>query len=148
VQLRSDIGAVYTRMQTAADALKADQIARAKTDYEGTERTHRWFLIGTFGVVIVGALSAFWSWRLLRGAILRPANEAILHFERIAPGNLSHDIAVRSKDEMGRMMAGLLAMQHIASVYVCASIICNTGMQKHPIFTHQVRMAAKLPKRL
>ena len=112
VQLRSDIGAVYTSMQTATDALKAHQVAQARKDYEATERTYRWFLIGSLGVVIIGAASAFWSWRLLRGAILRPVNEAILHFERIAQGDLSQEIAIRSTDEMGRMMAGILAMQH------------------------------------
>ncbi|WP_321957659.1 methyl-accepting chemotaxis protein [Paraburkholderia bannensis] len=111
VRLRGGLGQVYMHMQSATDALKAYQLKQAQADYEETERAYEWFLVGSVVVIALGAIAALLSWFYLRRAILEPVNEAISHFEEIARGDLSREIAVRTSDELGRMMKGLVAMQ-------------------------------------
>ncbi|RAR57123.1 methyl-accepting chemotaxis sensory transducer with TarH sensor [Paraburkholderia unamae] len=111
VKLRGGLGQVYMRLQSASDALKKYQLDQARDDYQATERAYTWFRIGSFTVIGLGAIAAFLSWLYLRRAILTPVNDAIFHFEEIARGDLSREIVVRSDDEMGRMMGGLVSMQ-------------------------------------
>ena len=105
------VGKIYTVMQNAANELKNYQFAQAQSDYESVERTYQRLRMGTIAAMAAGLLAAFISWVVLRRAILGPVNAAIGHFGRIAGGDLSHDIPVRSNDEMGRMLNGLVDMQ-------------------------------------
>ena len=106
-----NVGTIYTRMQLAATALKAYQFNQAKSEYGAAEHTYMLFRIGSIVAILLGVLAAFGNWYMLRRAILGPVNEAVVHFERIAQGDLSHDIQVRSTDEMGNMLQCLVNMQ-------------------------------------
>ena len=105
------VGTIYTRMQLAATALKAYQFNQAKSAYEASEHIYTLFRIGSIVAILVGVLAAFGNWYMLRRAILGPVNEAVVHFERIAQGDLSRNIQVRSNDEMGNMLQCLVNMQ-------------------------------------
>jgi len=105
------VGKVYTSMQVAANALKTYQFNQTKAAYEASESAYRLFLTGSILAIVVGMLAALGSWYMLRRAILGPVNEAVAHFEQIAEGDLSGQIEVRSHDEMGRMLQGLVSMQ-------------------------------------
>ncbi|WP_322529479.1 methyl-accepting chemotaxis protein [Salinicola sp. LHM] len=45
-------------------------------------------------------------------AVVKPLNEAVEHFEHIAKGDLSHNIAERGKNEIGRLFHAMRDMQH------------------------------------
>ncbi|VVE21976.1 methyl-accepting chemotaxis protein [Pandoraea anhela] len=111
LKLMLNVGNVYTRMQSAAEALSSYQVQEAKTQYDLAEHRFEQFSMGSLLAIGLGICAALWSWMTLRRAILRPVNEAIHHFNAIAQGDLSHDIEIHSKDEMGRMMQGLVEMQ-------------------------------------
>jgi methyl-accepting chemotaxis protein len=57
---------------------------------------------------IAALVGSFW---LIRKATLHPIHDALLTAQRIAQGDLSGRIEVRSKDEMGQLMAALADMQ-------------------------------------
>jgi methyl-accepting chemotaxis protein I, serine sensor receptor len=105
------VGKIYTSMQGAAQSLTTYQFNQAKSDYETTERTYLLFRTGSIVAIVIGVLASLVSWVMLRRAILVPLTEAVGHFERIAGGDLSREIEVRSLDEMGRMLNGLVKMQ-------------------------------------
>ncbi len=71
--------------------------------------------MATFGYVGLGALFlVILSVVLVRigmmRVVIRPLQEAVHHFERIAQGDLSHKIAERGRNEIGQLFA---AMQHM-----------------------------------
>ncbi|VVD91869.1 methyl-accepting chemotaxis sensory transducer [Pandoraea horticolens] len=111
LKLMVNVGTIYTRMQTAAQALKTYQLNQAKETFDAAQSHYQLFRAGSIVAILIGVLAACLSWLMLRRAILGPVNEAIGHFEAIAHGDLTHDIQVRSQDEMGRMLHGLVAMQ-------------------------------------
>jgi methyl-accepting chemotaxis protein len=57
---------------------------------------------------IAALMGSFW---LIRTATLGPIHEALLTAQRIAQGDLSGRIEVKSQDEMGQLMAALAEMQ-------------------------------------
>ncbi|MEM5389619.1 methyl-accepting chemotaxis protein [Paraburkholderia phymatum] len=105
------VGTAYTKMQNAATSLKDYQYQESKRAYEVTERRDGLFRAGSLLAIMAGMLGAFGSWYYLRRAILGPVNEAVIHFEHIAGGDLSRNIKIRSDDEMGRMLRALVTMQ-------------------------------------
>ncbi|MEZ0605072.1 methyl-accepting chemotaxis protein [Paraburkholderia sp. IW21] len=56
----------------------------------------------------------------LRGLIVRPLNDATACFERIASGDLSEPIEVFSRNEIGRLFAGIKRMQESLATMVKA----------------------------
>uniref|UniRef100_E1TCM2 Methyl-accepting chemotaxis sensory transducer n=1 Tax=Burkholderia sp. (strain CCGE1003) TaxID=640512 RepID=E1TCM2_BURSG len=56
----------------------------------------------------------------LRGLIIRPLQDATECFERIAAGDLSETIEVRSRNEIGRLFAGIKRMQESMASMVTA----------------------------
>ncbi|WP_019936812.1 methyl-accepting chemotaxis protein [Bordetella sp. FB-8] len=111
LKLMVSVGTVYTQMQIAANALKTYQFDQAKAAYDATERTYKRSVFASVAAIIIGVLAALANWAALRRAIVGPVNEAIFHFSRIAAGDLSGHIRVQSRDEMGRMLQGLVDMQ-------------------------------------
>ncbi len=111
LKLMFSVGKVYTSMQDAANALKKYQFDQSKEQYEATERRYQLFLAASIVAIIAGLCAAAASWYFLRKAILVPVNDAITHFGQIAQGNLGRKIEVRTNDEMGRMLGGLVEMQ-------------------------------------
>ena len=69
-------------------------------------------LLWTFGIVIaVGLALAAGCYFILSRAISRPLEEMLVHFREIAAGNLTTDVRIHSRDEMGVLMEGLQQMQ-------------------------------------
>ncbi|WP_321854160.1 methyl-accepting chemotaxis protein [Paraburkholderia tropica] len=135
VHLRAGLGQVYTRMQSATDGLKAYQLMQAKSDYEKTERAYDWFRMGSVAVVGLGAIATLFNWFYLRRAIIGPVNTAIFHFEEIAQGDLSREIAVQSHDELGRMMRSLVAMR---GSLISTALLLRDGSDAIAIATREI----------
>ncbi|MEB2487783.1 methyl-accepting chemotaxis protein [Burkholderia multivorans] len=56
----------------------------------------------------------------LRGLIIKPLEDAIAHFERIAGGDLTQPVHVFSKNEIGRLFGGIKRMQDAVTAMVQA----------------------------
>ncbi|MEM5312570.1 methyl-accepting chemotaxis protein [Paraburkholderia sp. JHI869] len=111
LKLMVSVGEFYTRMQEAANKLKTYQFEQSKQQYETTEHHYQILLVSSVAAIFSGLFGAIGSWYFLRKAILVPVNDAIEHFGQIAKGDLSCTIEAHSRDEMGRMLGGLAAMQ-------------------------------------
>ncbi|MBN3793066.1 methyl-accepting chemotaxis protein, partial [Burkholderia sp. Ac-20353] len=69
------------------------------------------------------ALSAFFVVAIrfaLRGLIVQPLRAAVAHFERIAAGDLTTPVEVVGQNEIGRLFAGINAMQQAVTTMVQA----------------------------
>ncbi len=84
--------------------LGADAVARAVKTAESAYR----FAIGITVVVIVLVIAAVWYF--VRRAVLLPIDSAVGHAERIAKGDLTAEIRSDSRDETGRLLRSLAAM--------------------------------------
>ncbi|RQZ62269.1 methyl-accepting chemotaxis protein [Burkholderia sp. Bp9004] len=129
------VGKVYTDMQNAATRLKGYQFQQSERAYEVTEHRDELFRAGSVLAIMAGLLGAFGSWYYLRRAILGPVNEAVIHFEHIAGGDLSRDIEVRTDDEMGRMLRALVAMQDSLTV---TAVSLREGSEAIAIATREI----------
>jgi methyl-accepting chemotaxis protein len=65
----------------------------------------QWLLIA--GAVLAGAWLAWWITR----SVTRPLREAVTFAERITAGDLSTDVVVKRRDETGRLLGAMGAMQ-------------------------------------
>jgi len=92
-------------------ALEKLQATKASQLYQGAETRFRLILSLAAVGLAVGLLMAGLAWYTLRRSIVGLLDQALLHFRRIADGDLSQSVEVRSQDEMGQLMAGLRAMQ-------------------------------------
>jgi methyl-accepting chemotaxis protein-1 (serine sensor receptor) len=59
----------------------------------------------------VGLATAALGWFLLRRAIMTPLAEALKHFAHISDGDLTHDVSIKTRDEMGQLLAGVATMK-------------------------------------
>ncbi|KVF20937.1 chemotaxis protein [Burkholderia vietnamiensis] len=57
---------------------------------------------------------------MLRGLIVKPLEDAIAHFERIAGGDLTQPVTVFSNNEIGRLFGGIKRMQDAVTAMVQA----------------------------
>ncbi|MGI4982437.1 MAG: methyl-accepting chemotaxis protein [Janthinobacterium lividum] len=94
------IGDLKSAQQRHADALMSDARQRLVT------------LNALIALALAGALlfAAYALWTL-RQEVIRPLGEAAGHFHRIAAGDLSNVVAVRSKNEIGTVFEAINAMQ-------------------------------------
>jgi methyl-accepting chemotaxis protein len=72
------------------------------------------------GVTVLALLMVVGIRFALRGLIVQPLNDATACFERIASGDLSEQIDVFSRNEMGRLFAGIKRMQESMATMVKA----------------------------
>ena len=102
---------LYNAVTTASAALEQYQATSAQANYDTSQATYyRLFTICTISLV-VGTLASLFSWFSLRRSIARPIEDALSQCDAIATGDLTRDIAVHSKDEMGQLLEGLRRMQ-------------------------------------
>ncbi len=106
-----DLPASYTRSIEAFDKLKAFQLtdaARQEADNEARAATLR--SLG-FVALFMGIAAAAVGWLVLRRAIMTPLAEALMHFEHISSGDLTQEVTIKKRDEMGQLLAGVAAMK-------------------------------------
>ncbi|SAK79445.1 methyl-accepting chemotaxis sensory transducer [Caballeronia temeraria] len=106
-----DLPASYTRSIEAFDKLKAFQLtdaARQEAENEARAATLR-----NLGLValFMGIAAAAVGWLVLRRAIMTPLGEALMHFEHISSGDLTQEVTINKRDEMGQLLAGVAAMK-------------------------------------
>ncbi|CAB3764782.1 methyl-accepting chemotaxis protein [Paraburkholderia solisilvae] len=102
---------LYATYHDASAKLRAYQYSSAKESFNAQEHTFALFRIITMVAMVFGVISAIGSFASLRGAISRPLADALSHFERIAQGDLTRSIHVKSRDEMGQLLQGIANMQ-------------------------------------
>jgi len=83
----------------------------ARSNY--VEASERFILVRNIliGSTLLGILFVSISATLLIRSIVRPLNKAVIHFKRIANGNLDENILVSRQDEIGQVLSELAAMQ-------------------------------------
>ncbi|ABE36510.1 methyl-accepting chemotaxis (MCP) signaling domain protein [Paraburkholderia xenovorans LB400] len=85
------------------------QVQQRDTD-TATARFH--YSLVVFAVLAaLGVLMALAASRRVTAAIVNPVDQAIRHFESIAAGDLTIDVRVRSRDELGRLLTALMQMR-------------------------------------
>ncbi len=109
--LLNKINPYYKTASLRADILLRKIHETARTNYE--EASDRFILIRNILIcsTLLGILFASISATLLIRSIVRPLNKAIIHFKRIANGNLDENISVSRQDEIGQVLSELAAMQ-------------------------------------
>ncbi|MCP3728655.1 methyl-accepting chemotaxis protein [Paraburkholderia sp. CNPSo 3272] len=101
----------YGAYAKAIDALESWQAARQQHDADTAAQRFRLSLI-VFGLIgVVGVAIGVFARVGLAAAVVKPVNHAIRHFERIAAGDLTVDVRVRSKNEMGQLLGALQTMR-------------------------------------
>jgi methyl-accepting chemotaxis protein len=101
----------YGTYAKAIEALEEWQAARQQRDADTAAQRFRISLI-VFGVIaVVGVAIGVIARVGLAAAVVKPVNHAIRHFERIAAGDLTVDVRVRSKNEMGQLLGALQTMR-------------------------------------
>ncbi|MBN3857809.1 HAMP domain-containing protein [Paraburkholderia sp. Ac-20340] len=101
----------YGAYAKAIDALEASQDAREQRNAETAAKRFRLSLI-VFGVIgVVGVAIGLIARRGLTAAVIKPVDTAIRHFQRIAAGDLTVDVRVRSSNEMGQLLGALAQMR-------------------------------------
>ena len=101
----------YSTYAKAIDALEAWQAARQQHDADTAAQRFRFSLI-VFGVIaVVGVTIGVIARAGLAAAVVKPVSHAIRHFERIAAGDLTVDVKVRSNNEMGQLLTALQTMR-------------------------------------
>ncbi len=98
-------------MAAAHEKLEKFQMETGKNNFEGAQARFTSIRMLTIALTALGILIAVAGTIALHRAIVRPVEEALGVFERIARGDLTSRITSMSKNEIGRMMQALVAMQ-------------------------------------
>ncbi|MGO4814346.1 methyl-accepting chemotaxis protein [Cupriavidus sp. 2MCAB6] len=102
-------------LATAYEALQAFQIRTGEANYNVSQDRFGQVRALSFALIALGLLVAVLCAVTLHRAIVRPVEEALGVFERIAAGDLTARITNVSRNEVGRMMQALVAMQESLS---------------------------------
>jgi len=101
---------------TASTKLDDYQVGAAKAAFEDSVRMGDRRVKLAIGAVVLGAILIIASSVSLLRAIMRPLNQALVHFDAMAKGDLSTPVTIGRADEMGKLMQGLADMQgHLAA---------------------------------
>ncbi|MDH6153272.1 methyl-accepting chemotaxis protein-1 (serine sensor receptor) [Paraburkholderia sp. WSM4179] len=103
--------AVFSDYNSAQLALENVQMQQQKARFN-LAQAHFHLLCWVSGAIGVVALAlGLFARFMVTASIVRPINAAIRHFERIAAGDLTGQIATLRVNEMGRLMGALARMQ-------------------------------------
>ncbi|WP_248323402.1 methyl-accepting chemotaxis protein [Caballeronia sp. Sq4a] len=106
-----DLPAAYNRCIDAFDKLKSYQLADAvRQEAENDAHASTLRMLGVLAL-LAGIAAAAFGWFVLRRAIMTPLAEALKHFEHISAGDLTHDVSIKTHDEMGQLLAGVATMK-------------------------------------
>lgn len=87
----------------------ADQSNQLVDDYESEMKVFGYIELA---VLIIAVLIVLFVRIVMVGAIVKPLDEAVIHFERIAKNDLSGKVSDRGRNEIGKLFS---AMQHMQS---------------------------------
>ncbi|WP_366774260.1 methyl-accepting chemotaxis protein [uncultured Oxalicibacterium sp.] len=105
------VSPVFQALRKSSTALADYQKNLIAEQYAQSQSTFSVFRIVAIGGVLFGLIIVAISALFLIRAITRPLQEMLGHFEAISAGDLTTRIEVKSKNEMGTLMAGLQKMQ-------------------------------------
>ncbi|MFK8328717.1 methyl-accepting chemotaxis protein [Pseudomonas sp. BJa5] len=108
----TEAGKAMARMQALRQQLVAALSERSQQIMLESDRrlSQAQVLSAVLGVVTL--LLAVLCWSFIAQRVLRPLREAGQHFQRIAGGDLSVPVTVRSSNEIGQLFSELQRMQH------------------------------------
>jgi methyl-accepting chemotaxis protein len=90
-------------------ALQA-RLVKGEEAYYGLELTRsQWFIHAVGLGALLAAAAIIW---LLTRSITVPLRDAVASIETVARGDLTREVVVRSRDEVGQLLAALKTMQH------------------------------------
>ncbi|WP_175836048.1 methyl-accepting chemotaxis protein [Burkholderia anthina] len=114
------ISPMFVSYDLAASAVIASLQKRAN-ERQATTQSQISLMIGLIAAGIAIAFVVVIAIRFaLRGLIVKPLEDAIAHFERIAGGDLTQPVNVFSKNEIGRLFGGIKRMQDAVTTMVQA----------------------------
>ncbi len=87
------------------------QIDVARQEFESGQSRYDQTRNIAIGLIAVGILLALWRGLILIRVIVRPLNDAISDFGRMAQGNYKNTIDIEHHDEIGKVMEALKSMQ-------------------------------------
>ncbi len=111
VILLNKLSPLFQNLNKSTDALIALQMENAAAGYEQSQSLFTKFRISAIAGVLFGLVAVAISAFFLIRAINQPLQEMLGHFEDIAAGDLTSNIEVKSRNEMGTLMLGLQKMQ-------------------------------------
>ncbi|RQM50347.1 HAMP domain-containing protein [Paraburkholderia bannensis] len=100
--------AIYAK---AIDALEQWQTAREQRDGEIAAERFQVSVIVFGAIAVIGVVLGLFARKGLAAAVVKPVDQAIRHFQRIAAGDLTVDVRVRSNNEMGQLLGALAQMR-------------------------------------
>lgn len=103
--------ALFIDVSDGMDTLGGTQVTTARELFDAAQTRFRWFVAIAIVGIAIALAAAVLAWRSLQRAIGVPLDRALNHFSAIANGDLTTHVEVHSRDEMGRLMEGLKAMQ-------------------------------------
>ena len=112
---KKDLPDLQRSMATAYEALQAFQYRTGESNFNDAQAGFRQVRVLCFLLIAFGLVVAALCTTTLQRAIVRPVEEALAVFERIAAGDLTSRITNVSRNEVGRMMQALVAMQESLS---------------------------------
>ncbi len=109
--LLGKINPLYRNLSVEADRLQSHLMVAGEQTYTAADQryntTLKSYIAGTLIAVIFLALSGY----LLIRSIMIPLNRILTHFSHIAQGDLTDEIDVTGRDEVGRVQTDLACMQ-------------------------------------
>ena len=108
---KNDIGPLYRLSNDSIRKLMQLQIDVAKEVYDAAQSRYVKTRNITIGLTLFGIMMALWLGVTLIRAIVRPLDAAIKHFGRISQGYYNNIIEIERKDEIGKVMTAVKAMQ-------------------------------------
>jgi methyl-accepting chemotaxis protein len=108
--LHDKIDPSIAKSMQAMGALIKLQLEIAKAEYMGSQERYASFRSGAVAAIIVGVLLAAGMGYWLMMAITRPLRRAVTIAEAVAAGDLTQQITVESRDEMGQLTDALKRM--------------------------------------
>ncbi|GLC93143.1 methyl-accepting chemotaxis protein [Cupriavidus sp. TA19] len=122
-------------MSTAHEALQKFQMSAGQANFDAAQASFDNTRTLSVALIVLGLVVAVLCTVTLNRAIVTPVQEALAVFERIARGDLTSRITSISKNEIGRMMQALAAMQASLSGIVAE---VRTGADSMASATQQI----------
>ena len=105
------INPLYREMQKAGEALIEALSTGAKERHQHGEAEYQRIRAISLGLLALAVLAALGGGALLIASIVKPIQQAIHAFERIAEGKLTDEIDIGGRDEAGVLLCNLATMQ-------------------------------------